>query len=200
MKSCCPARSEILILLVGLGLLGAGGCGGAPAVHPPRIASDAAKKAIELYDLDKNGYLDAQELEKAPSLRVAFAGSSKVTAEDIAAQIAQWKETKFGRLTFSVIVTHNGRPLADATVRLVPESFVGSEIQTAVGTTDRAGRASPTVPAYASERMPGVAPGFYRVEITKDGESIPAKYNTATILGGKVPQMDESKWIFDLAY
>ena len=25
---------------------------------------------------------------------------------------------------------------------------------------------------------PGVAPGFYRVEITKAGEDIPAKYNT----------------------
>jgi len=26
----------------------------------------------------------------------------------------------------------------------------------------------------------GVAPGFYRVEITKTGENIPAKYNTET--------------------
>jgi hypothetical protein len=200
MKSCGHTHSQILILVVGLALLGLAGCGGASPVLPPRIASDAAKKAIELYDLDKNGYLDAQELEKAPSLRVAFAGSNKITEQDIAARLAKWKETKFGRLQFVVTVMHNGQPLADANVNLVPESFVGSEIQTAVGKTDRTGRASPTVPDYASERMPGVAPGFYRIEITKDGESIPAKYNTATVLGGEVPQMEEGKWVFNLEY
>lgn len=29
-------------------------------------------------------------------------------------------------------------------------------------------------------------PGFYRVEITKDGLNIPAKYNTETILGTEI--------------
>ena len=42
-------------------------------------------------------------------------------------------------MVFTVSVTHNGRPLADATVRLVPESFLGSEFQTASGKTDRTG-------------------------------------------------------------
>jgi hypothetical protein len=32
----------------------------------------------------------------------------------------------------------------------------------------------------------GVRPGFYRVEITKPGEKIPAKYNTEAILGQEV--------------
>jgi hypothetical protein len=56
------------------------------------------------------------------------------------------------------------------------------------------------VPAYADEGNPGVAQGFYRVEITKAGENIPAKYNTATILGGVVPEGDEGEWIFNLEY
>jgi hypothetical protein len=37
--------------------------------------------------------------------------------------------------------------------------------------------------AIPNDFPPGVAPGFYRVEITKSGETIPAKYNTDTILG-----------------
>jgi hypothetical protein len=192
---------EILILVVGLGLLGSAGCDtGAAPVVAPKIASDAPRKAIELYDADKNGYLDAQELEKSPSLRVVFAGSSKVTEQDIAALLAKWKEAKVGRELFDIHLMHNHRPLADATVTLVPESFVGSEIPTAVGKTDRTGRATPSVPAYAAERVPGVSPGFYRIEITKDGENIPAKYNTATILGGVVPEAETAKWDFDLEY
>jgi hypothetical protein len=201
MKFCRPTRSEILILVAGLGLLGPAGCGGGgPAVLPPRIASDAAKKAIELYDVDKKGYLDAKELEKAPAIQAAFPGSSKVTEEDIAARLAKWKENKIGRLAFLIRVMHNGKPLPDATVTLVPESFLGSEIETAVGRTDGSGCALPSVPAHGSDHRPGVAPGFYRVEITKADENIPANYNTATILGGEVPDTNESGWIFDLKY
>ncbi len=102
MKPCRPARREILVLVVGLGLLGQAGCGGSrvTAVLPPRIASDAAKKAMETYDVDKNGYLDTRELEKVPALQVAFPGASQVTEQDIADRIAWWKETKFGRMVF----------------------------------------------------------------------------------------------------
>ena len=173
---------------------------GSRAVLAPKIASDAAKKAIELYDADKNGYLDAQELEKAPGLRAAFPRSNKVTEQDIAALLAQWKQRKIGRETFVVHVMHNGLPLADATVNLVPESFLGSGIPTAAGKTDGKGGTSPTVPAYEADRKPGVAPGLYRVEITKAGEDIPPKYNTATTLGGAVPDENETGWDFDLKY
>jgi hypothetical protein len=38
----------------------------------------------------------------------------------------------------------------------------------------------------ATRMPPGVAPGLYRVEITKDGEDIPAKYNTDTVFGQEV--------------
>ncbi|MGA2032568.1 MAG: carboxypeptidase-like regulatory domain-containing protein [Thermoguttaceae bacterium] len=201
MKSCCPTRAEILLLVVGLGLLGPAGCGSrVRAIVPPGIASDAAKRAIETYDLDKNGYLDAGELEKAPAIRAAFPDSNKVTEEDIAARIASWKEAKVGRVPFIVAVLHNGQPLPGATVSLVPESFLGSELETAVGTTDQSGRTMPTVPAHGSDNLPGVAPGFYRVEVTKAGETIPAKYNTATTLGGEVPQMDAKRWVLDLKY
>jgi hypothetical protein len=202
MKSCRCSRAEMLMLVAGLGLLGPAGCGSrsGPPIYPPAVPSDAARKAVELYDTDKNGFLDAAELEKAPALRVAFPNASQVTEEDIAARFASWKENKVGRLQFTIAVHRNGRPLAGATVTLVPESFLGGEFKAATGKTDRAGTASPSVPLDGPDDVPGVPPGFYRIEITKAGENIPAKYNTQTILGGEVPQMDATKWRFDLQY
>ena len=38
---------------------------------------------------------------------------------------------------------------------------------------------------------PGLSPGFYRVEITKEGDNIPAKYNTATTLGLEIGPMGQ---------
>jgi hypothetical protein len=32
----------------------------------------------------------------------------------------------------------------------------------------------------------GLAPGLYRIRVTKDGVSIPARFNTQTILGKEV--------------
>jgi hypothetical protein len=39
------------------------------------------------------------------------------------------------------------------------------------------------VAVKSAEDPKGIPLGFYRIEVTKDGESIPAKYNTETILG-----------------
>ena len=36
------------------------------------------------------------------------------------------------------------------------------------------------------EGAAGVPPGFYRVQVTKSGENIPAKYNRETTLGHEV--------------
>ncbi len=83
---------------------------------------------------------------------------------------------------------------------MVPESFLGSELETATGQTDAAGQTMPSVPVHGPDDVAGVPPGLYRIEITKAGENIPAKYNTATTLGGEVPQMKENKWRFDLKY
>ena len=57
---------------------------------------------------------------------------------------------------------------------------------TATGKTDQNGMAMLSIPTSGPGDPPGVAPGFYRVEITKDGEKIPAKYNTETIFGQEV--------------
>ena len=45
----------------------------------------------------------------------------------------------------------------------------------------------------ADPTVQGLSPGFYRVEITKDGEKIPAKYNTETTLGAEVAGGSEAR-------
>lgn len=175
--------------MLGMTILALSGCwSSTPSrVMPQAIDSGAAQKAIELYDANKDGVLDAGELEKAPGLKAAIKqvdknNDGKISADEIDARINDWKESKLGRTVMSCIVTHNGKPLDGATVNFVPESFLGGELKTGTGTTDAGGVANIT----QSSDPPGMSPGFYRVEITKAGEKIPAKYNTQTTLGQEV--------------
>ncbi len=178
------------VLLAGLLASALGGCGSGPSrVQPLEIASDSAQKAMELYDANKDGFLDKDELDKVPRLKAALKqvdanGDGKITAEEIDARIAAWKESKVGRMTVRCRVRNRGKPVAGATVTFVPESFLGNGLRSASGTTGRSGVCG--LQEVSGEGRPGVSPGFYRIEITKSGEKIPAKYNTATTLGQEV--------------
>jgi hypothetical protein len=163
----------------------ASGCGysGPPRTYPDRPDPRAGENAIKLYDTDKDGFLDAKELEQVPGLKAAIKQvdldkDGKISAAEISARIQAWAAFNVGRLSVSCRITHNGVPLTGATVKLVPEKFLGEQLQTAEGTTDSHG-----VAAMKTAGQRGVCPGFYRVEITKAGEAIPAKYNTETRLG-----------------
>ena len=72
-----------------------------------------------------------------------------------------------------------------------------------MGTTDKKGIAAINRSIQGDPRITsGLPPGFYRVEITKPGEKIPAKYNTSTMLGREIA-MDagiEDEIRFDLSY
>lgn len=166
------------------------GCSRGPSrVHPPKInASAAGTKAVELFDANKDGKISGEELDKCPGLKAALSrvdtsGTGDVTAGMITTRIKVWQKSRTGRMSFSCQVKKNGRPLQGAEVKFVPESFLGENIKEAIGTTDRNGMAMINIPGVTP---PGVAPGMYRVEITKNGVNIPAKYNTETILGQEV--------------
>ncbi|MEN6450865.1 MAG: hypothetical protein ABFC96_10265 [Thermoguttaceae bacterium] len=157
---------------------------------PPIDAVAAGKKAIELYDENKDGKLSGAELDKCPGLKAALArvdpsGAGEVTAAMITKRIQAWQASHLGRMAFACWVTRNGQPLKDAVVTFVPEKFLGDQMQTATGMTSEPGRAMISVPVSGSEPQ-GLPPGFYRVEITKPGDSIPAKYNSETIFGQEV--------------
>ncbi len=176
--------------LLCLAVLVAFGCsqGALPRVYPDKPDSRAGNRAVELYDADKDGFLDAKELEKVPGLKAAMKQvdrnkDGKITAEEISARIQDWADSKLGRMGVSCIVNHNGRPLAGATVKFIPENFLGGGLHAAEGTTDDRGMARMSVAGSAQR---GISPGFYRIEITKAGEAIPSKYNTSTSLGQEV--------------
>ncbi len=166
------------------------GCRRGPArIHPPSIdASAAGDKAIKTFDENNDGKLSGEELDKCPGLKAAMSrvdvtGQGAITADMITARIRQWQDSKLGRMSFSCQVKYNGQPLPGAKVKFVPEKFLGENVKVATGTTDKNGMAMIQIPEVTP---PGIAPGFYRVEITKPGANVPAKYNTQTTLGQEI--------------
>ncbi len=186
-------------MTIGCGLVLAGllAIGLSCSQHPPRIylpsinASAAGREAIEMYDANKDGKLTGEELDKCPGLKAAAAtldpGGQGITAEMITARIQVWQNQKVARIPVGCTVLHNGKPLEGAEVKLVPEKFLGDNMTVATGKTDPNGMTNPSIPTSGDRYdPPGVQPGFYRVEITKPGLDIPAKYNTETVLGTEV--------------
>lgn len=169
------------------------GCSHGPAPLPqPKVdPAEAGRLALEQYDSKKTGKISGADLDACPSIKsiadqLAGGGGRGITADMIAARISQWHDMPLARLTPYVLVKHNGTPLARAVVTLVPEKFLGPNMKPGTGTTDDSGNAMPSVPSEGSNDFGGMPPGFYRVEITKPGENIPAKYNTDTTLGVEV--------------
>ena len=163
-------------------------------IMPPAIdAKEAGKKALAEYDLDGDGAIGAQELDKAPSLKAAIKNldrndDGKVTAEEVTARIKAWQKTKVGLISFACTVTLDGQPLGGATVTFAPEKFLGTQIKPATGVTDRNGIANVTIQVERGEPG-GMACGLYRVQISRNTggkEVIPARYNTQTTLGHEV--------------
>jgi hypothetical protein len=174
---------------IGLTILVTIGCGGSslPPVSPQSIAANSPQKAMEMYDANKDGFLDDKELEKVPGLAAAKQQldtdhDGKISADEIAARIDSWRQSKLGRTVLTCVITRNGKPLNGATVVLAPEPFLGDQLTSGSGTTDASGRAF----VAAAGDPPGLSPGFYRVQVTKDGDNIPAKFNTETILGQEI--------------
>jgi hypothetical protein len=143
---------------------------------------------MELYDANHDGFLDPAELEKVPGLKAALKEvdtdhDGKISQPEIAARIKSWADSKIGRVQVTYRVMHGGKPLAGATVLFKPEPFLGGAIQSGSGTTSAWGVGVISSANAATPAVRGLSPGFYRIEITKSGESIPAKYNSETTLG-----------------
>ncbi len=186
------------VVVACVGLLAGWGCSQRPSrIHPPPIdASAAGRLAIEQYDTNGDGLIGGDELDKAPSLKASMKNldkntDKKVSAEEITARIEKWQDEKVGKTSLMVTVTSRGQPLPGATVRFVPEKFLGDEVQAAEGKTDSGGFADLSVPLDPNDPkdVRGVHCGLFRVEISKKvggKETIPARYNTQTIFGQEV--------------
>jgi hypothetical protein len=178
----------------------------APPKYKPSVE---AAKAMDLFDTNRDGKIAGPELEACPGLKASLkvAGSDAATGltlQQIAARVQRWKDSRLCHMTpLSCLVTRDGQPLANATVKFTPEEFLADVLtESPTGTTNHLGMAMVAAPANLAVG-PGITPGMYRVEITKDGEEIPAKYNTATELGQEVSldNPDMQKGVrFDLNY
>jgi hypothetical protein len=196
----------IAVALTSCGVLA--GCSGSPArVAPPAIPNDAPQTAVAKFDKNANQALDGAELDQVPSIKSAIRRydrnqDNKVSAEEIAARIQSWRDSKVGLMQVSVTVSLDGQPLAGAEVRMIPEEFLGGAVQSASALTDDAGRAGLRISDEPTGA--GVQLGLYRIEISKKSgaqEAIPKKYNQQTQLGCEIA-MDNSladgDWILRL--
>jgi len=177
-------------LTLGTMVLLACGCNRTPSrVDPPGINAGAAgPAAMKLYDKNNDGKVSGAELQTAPSLNAAIGnldkdGDKAVTADEVTERIEKWQEDRVGLTTVGVTVNYRGQPLAGAKIVFEPEEFLGKNVKPASGTTDESGR---TVVRIEDSDLPGIAPGLYKVKITREGMNLPAKYNTQTILGAEV--------------
>lgn len=171
------------------------GCNTGPdAVKPPAWdPEELTDKAMELGDGDGDGVLNESELAAMPGLEAGLKvadtdGDGKMSSDELKARIQAYKDTGTGRCPYSCSFRFKGRPLRNATVRMVPEPFFGELIEPAEAVTDSQGTASLKMAGRAKS---GVRYGYYRMEVTSDSTKIPAKYNTATTLGVEIsPTID----------
>ena len=177
-----------------LGLLGAlillaAGCSGGATAVPQISPRETADQALAEYDANKDGALDAKELEACPALRGAVKrvdknGDGLLTADELADRLTIFQQQ--GMLSdVTVEVTLDNRPLAGATVTLVPEKFMGTSYKPATATTDETGTGY-----FETEGAgPSVALGYYRVQVSKNAqgrEVVPAKYSAQSVLGQEI--------------
>jgi hypothetical protein len=140
-----------------------------PAVNP----TAAASKAIELYDKDASGSLDAVELNACPGLLAARErydtdNNGQLTRDEIAARITVLFSAGIGLTPVTCTVFRGSQPLVGATVRLVPDQILGDALKAASGMTDSSGTAIVAIPETDlpadQAALRAMQPGIYRVE------------------------------------
>lgn len=193
--------APVLFFLAFIATIGACHYGPTTVKQPSINASQAGQLAMEMYDKNGDGKVAGDELEAAPALKAALPrldinADGGVSADEVAARVNAWKAMQTALTGGRCHVTLDGQPLADAQVVFEPESFLGENIKIAAGKTNVNGDASPSVAPkdLPDAKLPsGVHFGLYKVRITKTiagKETIPARYNTDTVLGQEVSYDD----------
>jgi hypothetical protein len=175
MRTCRYSRAVRFVPPAAALMLFAGGCGSLTSreIKAPNVnAQSAAAEAIRLYDKDADGQLNDSELAACPAINSAKYDTNKdgrVSGDEIAQRLQQIYAAGIGVMEVHCSVARGGRPLEGATVRFVPEPFLGDAILPASGTTDSRGA---TTPSVSGDQLPGnlrnvsvMQAGLYRVEI-----------------------------------
>ena len=149
-----------------LTVIGLTGCGGKSAVSQLRdgTPAEAAAKAMELYDGDKDGKLVAAELAASPGLTEGLSriDANKDGAVDLAEMTARFTalDDLSDVVAMQVMVTSNGTPLDGAVVTLTPDPCMGEGKQAYEGTTVN----GLTAPAGLATPMP-TPTGYYTLHV-----------------------------------
>jgi hypothetical protein len=176
-------------------LLGCGGNKPEPVSIPEWDPEGFAAAILEKLDKNGDGAIDKSEVAAAPGLQAGARlidqdGDGRLTHDELVARFARYRDRRLGLTSKELRVSYNGRPLAGAEVRLVPEFFLADMLETATGTTVAQGIVHPSIP---DQQMALVRVGYFRVEVTSPKVKLPAKFNTATTVGVEVsPFADEA--------
>ena len=172
----------------------ASGCSGRRGPKwPELVPGNVAKRAMDAYDKNHDGKIDAAELKASPALLEAMETmdvnhEGSLTEAKIAERVRTWLKGKTIVFQPAVRVYLDGQPLDGATVIFEPEAFMGPAYKLTSATTDKAGTC---LPPGDDPQFPGLHPGLYLVRISKKvngQEIIPARYNTATELGREIAE------------
>lgn len=158
-------------------------------VVPPTLDADAVATAVmATVDVNRDGLLAQNEMQKLPALAAArLELDTDKNGALSKAELRRWlefiRDSGVALSQLSGVVVHLQKPLANAAVTLVPEPVMGPGMATATAVTDAEGRFAATIPG---SRYPGVHCGFYRVEISgvgNDGKSLTRFQGDNTPLG-----------------
>jgi hypothetical protein len=194
-------RGWLLVLVL---ISSAAGCGSRRIAIPSLDPSAMTSRALTDYDTNRDGFLDAKELERCPGLKSALPGIDKnkdgrLSREELLAYFTSLAEIRAGLQRTTCRVLLDGEPLSGATVTAEPEAFMGGAAKPAQGVTDNTGQAELTVEGGV---LPGCNLGIYRLRISKTDpqgqETLPPQYNKQTQLGLEVSQNVRGQPVFNL--
>ena len=190
-------RELVFLVVAGCCLIG---CAKQPKnLTPPPIDPVAASKAaLEMFDTDGSGVIDKTELSQSPGLMAAVKTTDLdddggLSAEEIEKRLKIFVESGTTIRNFAVRLVHNGSEPHGLEVKAIPEPFLAEYIEPASDETNRAGVASPAIdftdPEIAAQGYAGLRLGMYRLEVTQPDTSkkpVPKKYNEKTTMGFEV--------------
>jgi hypothetical protein len=101
----------------------------------------------------------------------------------------QYPDDKAGLLALVIQFTLDGKPLRDAEVTLVPESFLGAAVKPAQGKTN-AGGACVEFRTEGAE-FPGVHPGVFRLVVSKHWVQVRGQQRLSTSPYGRTALPEE---------
>src|SRR5205823_4199779 len=134
---------------------------------------EAARQAMAQYDTNKDGFLDAKELEACPPLKVALKkfdkdGDGRISTDELTQRLTLYNDSRTGIVSLPCQVYLDGKPLSGAKVTFVPETFLGPAFKPASGTSDSSGGVLLQIEGMP---LPGVQLGLYRVQISMPNET-----------------------------